>query len=124
MAVLSYRELDVWKKAMDLVEGCYGLTQGFPKTENYGLSSQLQRAAVSVPSNIAEGQAREHTGEFCQFLSIAQGSLAELETHIAIAERLGYAASHDCERLLSQASEVGRMLVGLRKALKSRPAPR
>jgi four helix bundle protein len=86
----SYRDLEVWRKAMDFVTECYTLTRDFPKSETYGLTSQLQRAAVSVPANIAEGQGRQHTAEFIQHLSIAYGSLMEAETHIQIAQRLGY----------------------------------
>jgi len=86
MSVQSYRDLQVWQKSMDLVTECYRATQQFPKTEIYGLTSQLQRAAVSVPANIAEGQGRQHTKEFIQHLSIAYGSLAELETHLQIAQ--------------------------------------
>ena len=80
----------MWQLAMNLVVECYKLTTAFPKSELYGLASQLRRAAVSVPANIAEGQARQHVKEFVQHLSIAQGSLAEAETHVQIAERLHY----------------------------------
>ncbi len=90
MTLKSYRDLEVWQKSMDLVVVCYQITKEFPKNEIYGLSSQLQRAAVSIPSNIAEGRHRQHSKEFLQHLSIAYGSLAELETHIQIAERLHY----------------------------------
>lgn len=90
MQVRSYKDLIVWQKAMDLVELVYHLTKLFPKDEQYGLSNQLRRAAVSIPSNIAEGQARNSTAEFRNFLSIARGSLAELETQLLIAERLNY----------------------------------
>lgn len=90
MSVQSYQELEVWKKAMDLVVACYRTSEGFPKSEAYGLVTQLQRAAVSVPANIAEGQGRNHTKEFINHLSIAYGSLMEIETHLQIAERLGY----------------------------------
>jgi four helix bundle protein len=90
--VRSYRDLVVWKKSMALVLDVYRSTQSFPRTETYGLVSQLRRAAVSVPSNIAEGQARLTTGEFKQFLGQARGSLVEVETQIAIARELGYLA--------------------------------
>ncbi len=96
----SYRELDVWQKAMDLVVACYEASGDFPNYEIYGLTSQLRRAAVSVPANIAEGRGRQHTAEFIQHLSIATGSLAELETHIEIAQRLGYIDSAILENLL------------------------
>ncbi|MBI5934372.1 MAG: four helix bundle protein [Chloroflexi bacterium] len=91
--VRSYRELKVWQKGIELVKLVYGLTQGFPKSEIYGLASQMQRAAVSVPSNIAEGQGRQHTGEFRQFLYIALGSAAELDTQLIVAVELGYATA-------------------------------
>jgi four helix bundle protein len=80
----SYRDLEVWKKSMDLVVQCYEATRAFPASEQYGLTGQVQRAAVSVPANIAEGQAREHKKEFLHHLSIAHGSVAELETHIEL----------------------------------------
>jgi four helix bundle protein len=83
--IKSYRDLDVWQKAMDLVVTCHQLTKKFPDNEIYGLTSQLQRAAVSVPANIAEGNQRRHSKEFLQYLSIADAFLAELETHVLIA---------------------------------------
>jgi len=88
MTVRSYQDLEVWQKAMDLVVMCYQATKNFPKSEVYGLASQLQRAAVSIPANIAEGRERKYSKEFVQHLSIAYSSLAELETHIQIAQRL------------------------------------
>ncbi len=88
MAITSYKDLEVWQKAVELVVQCYQITKGFPANEVYGLASQLQRAAVSVPANIAEGRSRRHNKEFIQYISIAYGSLAELETHIEIAKRL------------------------------------
>ncbi len=116
----SYRDLEVWQRAMDLVVACYGLTKQFPPSECYGLAGQLQRAAVSVPANIAEGQARQYTKEFLQHLAIANGSLAEMETHIQIAERLGYIKGCVVRETLSQSDQVARMITGLRKFLKSR----
>jgi four helix bundle protein len=116
----SYHDLEVWQQAMDLVVACYGLTKAFPPSELYGLTGQLQRAAVSVPANIAEGQARQHIKEFLQHLSIANGSLAELETHILIAERLGYIRGNVIQETLLQSDQVARMIAGLRKFLKSR----
>jgi len=109
--------LVVWKKAMALVLDVYRGTQTFPKTETYGLVSQLRRAAVSVPSNIAEGQARLSTGEFRQFLGNARGSLTEVETQILIAQELGYLERTESERLLRAAAEVGRILNGLLNSL-------
>ena len=90
MTIRSYRDLEVWQKGMDLAAECYRITEGFPGHERYGLASQLQRAAASVPANIAEGQARQHTKEFLQFLSVASGSLAEVETYLLLAVRLNY----------------------------------
>jgi four helix bundle protein len=89
-SVKSYRDLEVWQKAMAMVVECYKITKQFPKDEIYGLTFQLRRAAVSIPANIAEGRERQHTREFVQHLSIAYGSLAELETHLQIAQRLNY----------------------------------
>ncbi|MEN6458335.1 MAG: four helix bundle protein [Thermoguttaceae bacterium] len=117
MAVQHYRQLIAWQKAMDLVEAAYRTTNRFPKAEVYGLVSQLQRAAVSVPSNIAEGQGRSTTRDFLHFLSMAQGSLMELETQITIAKRLGYIEESLESSLLEAAAEVGRLLNGLCNSL-------
>jgi four helix bundle protein len=117
MTIKSYRDLEVWQKAMDLVMECYEMTKAFPKAEIFGLSSQLQRAAVSVLANIAEGHARQHTKEFLQGLSIAYASLAEVETHILIAERLKYVNSSQSMKLMDKTAELGRMLNGLRRSL-------
>src|SRR5580700_116356 len=89
MAVQSYRELEVWQVAMSLAEECYKVTKGFPKDELFGMTSQIRRAAASIPANIAEGQGREHTKEFMNHLSIARGSLKELETHLILSQRVG-----------------------------------
>ena len=88
--VKSYLDLTVWQKSMDLVVRCYQLTSQLPKTEIYGLISQIQRAAVSIPANIAEGKGRNHLGDYIRHLSIANGSLKELETHLMIVGRLAY----------------------------------
>jgi len=120
MAGNSYRDLEVWQRAMDLVVACYRLTKAFPASELYGLTGQLQRAAVSVPANIAEGQARQHTKEFLHHLSIANGSLAELETHVQIAERLDYIKGRAIQETSLQSDQVARMITGLRKSLKAR----
>ena len=98
---MSYRDLIAWQKAMDLVTAIYRATAGFPRDEIYGLTSQLRRAAVSIPSNIAEGQGRQSTREFIHFLSIAYGSLNEAQTQILIAERLKYLNDSDCQSLSS-----------------------
>ncbi|HXU35418.1 MAG TPA: four helix bundle protein [Blastocatellia bacterium] len=117
MAIKSYRDLIVWQKAMDLVEEVYKKTKGFPREELYGLTSQLRRAVVSVPSNIAEGQGRSSTKEFLHHLSIAYGSLCEVGTQILIAHRLGFLETGDVEVLDGSCSEVGRLINGLSNRL-------
>jgi len=118
--VRSYRDLVAWQKAMDLVAEIYSGTQAFPKSEMYGLISQLRRAAVSVPSNIAEGHARQSTGEFRQFLGHALGSIAELDTQILIGQRLGYFDPKESNGLLTRTGEVGKIINGLLRALPPR----
>jgi len=120
VAVQSYRDLQVWQKAMDLVVECYRVAEQFPKTETYGLAIQLQRAAVSVPANIAEGQGRNHTKEFINHLSMAYGSLMEVETHLQIAARLRYIEESVLQDLLVRSNEIGRMLNGLMLSLNKR----
>jgi len=120
MAVKHYGELIAWQKAMDLVVLIYRSTQAFPREEMFGLSCQVRRAAVSVPSNIAEGQGRRTTGEFLQFLSIARGSLQEAETQILFAERLGYLPEVKRKELIDSSSEVGRLISGLINSLEHR----
>ena len=117
MKLKSFRELRIWQSAMDLVEIIYRLTKNFPKHETYGLTSQIQRAAVSVPSNIAEGHTREHTKEFLHHLSIAQASLAELETQLEIAVRLQYFAKTEFESIQERVSSLGKQQYALRNAL-------
>ncbi len=124
MPVRSYRELVVWRKAMDLVRAIYDETKGWPKEEQYGLTSQIRRAAVSVPSNIAEGQGRSSTKEFLKHVSIAYGSLMEVETQIIIAQEQAYCSAEQAEMLLALAAEVGRLLNGLSRALKRRDSGR
>jgi four helix bundle protein len=116
--VKSYRDLLVWQKAMSLAEKVYEETEGFPKTEMYGLTSQMRRAAVSVASNVAEGQARHTRGEFLQFLGHARGSLAELETQVLLAARLNFASATAEQSLVNLIAEVGRLLSGLRNSLR------
>ena len=108
----SYRELIAWQKAMKLVTEIYAVTQRFPSEERYGLTNQLRRAAVSVPSNIAEGQARFSQKEFHHFLSQARGSLVEIETQLLIAKDLKYIVPAKAEELLVRADELGRILNG------------
>ena len=120
MAVKSYRELEVWQKAVELVVLIYRHTKGFPKEEVYGLTSQMRRAAVSVPSNIAEGQGRRTTGEFLNYLSIARGSLLELETQAIIAQKLEFLTTPALQEIEIQLTQVGKMLNGLINALNNR----
>ena len=117
MQIRSFRDLRVWQAGVELVRIVYELTSKFPRHEIYGLASQMQRAAVSVPSNIAEGHTRESTKEYLQHLSIAQASLAELETQLEIAKQLGYVSEDDATRLLGKISALGRQLFALRNAL-------
>jgi four helix bundle protein len=115
--VSHFRELRVWQGGMDLVESVYRVSGGFPKSELYGLTSQMRRAAVSVPSNIAEGATRASTKEFLQHISIAQASLAEVETQLEIAVRLGYIGRELLTPLLEQSTILGKQLYALRDAL-------
>jgi four helix bundle protein len=117
--VQSYRELVAWNKAMELVTEIYRVTHTFPKEELFGLMSQLRRAAVSIPSNIAEGKGRLSKGEFRQFLGNARGSLAEVETQILIAQNLFYLDKSAAEKLLAMVEEVGKVLNGLISAVKN-----
>ena len=114
----SHHRLEAWKQAMSLVKKVYTQTSSFPKPELYGLTSQMRRAAVSIPSNIAEGAARETTAEFLRFLYIARGSLAELETQILIAHDLGYI--NNAEPLKADIYQVSALLDGLIRSLKAR----
>src|SRR5258708_6820308 len=117
MKVKNYQDLIAWQKAMDLVEDVYKASRDFPREEVYALTSQIRRAAVSVPSNIAEGQGRRTTADFLRHLSIAYGSLREVETQILIAQRLKYIIKGKVENVLSRAGEVGRLLNGLMASL-------
>ena len=116
----NFRGLKVWQLGMQLAEDVYHLSQQFPKHEIYGLGSQIQRAAVSIPANIAEGHAIGSTKDFARFLGIAQGSLAELETHLMLAERMKYGNPIEIQSILGRCSEEARMLRGLRKSVRSR----
>ncbi|HEY0380482.1 MAG TPA: four helix bundle protein [Pyrinomonadaceae bacterium] len=120
MPLKSYRDLIAWQKAMDLVQTVYESVRAFPKEEVYGLTSQLKRAVVSVPSNIAEGQGRKSTREFLHHLSIAYASLMEVETQILIAARLGYLNTEEADRIAEQTAEVGRVINGLSNALNNK----
>jgi four helix bundle protein len=117
ISIKSHRDLIVWQKAMDLVTAVYHATGNFPKTELYGLTSQIRRAAASVPANIAEGQGRRLKGEFLQFLGTARGSLLELDTHLEIAYRLGFLSREVHSTLLDQLVEVRKILNGLMRSI-------
>jgi len=116
-AIRRHNDLLAWQKAMDLVEQVYRLTKYFPKEEIYALTAQLRRSAVSVPSNIAEGHGRSGRREFAHHLSIALGSLAECETQMQIAQRLGYLSEAFMNDFLVLSSETGRIMVGLMNSL-------
>jgi four helix bundle protein len=116
----GYKDLIVWQKAMDLVPEVYKLLKRLPRDELYALADQIRRAAVSIPANIAEGQARQHPGEFVQHLSIARGSLAELDTLVLLAERLGYLKEADLTALAPIVVEVRRLLQGLIQSIRKK----
>ena len=115
--IRHYKDMIVWQRSIELVVECYDFTRSFPAGERFNLTSQIRRAAVSIPSNIAEGQGRSHRKELLHHISISRGSLQELETLVIIAERLGYAAAEDLKRARELCDEVGRMLAGLRRSL-------
>lgn len=119
----SYRDLVAWQVAVELVTAVYRQTSAFPKTETCALTSQIRRSAISVPSNIAEGQGRSSSGEFQQFLGHAKGSLLELETQLIIASNLGYISDEQLNSLLQRTDRVSRLLNGLIQPLKRPPKP-
>lgn len=118
MAAKNFKDLIAWQKAMDLVETVYRLTSQFPADERFGLTSQLRRAVVSIPSNIAEGQGRNSPGDFGRFLSIAYGSLREVETQLLIAVRLKFIDPTQYQPVQELCDETGRILNGLMNSLK------
>jgi four helix bundle protein len=117
--IKSYRDLVVWQKAMELVTEVYRVTKKFPKDELFGLTGQMRRAAVAVPSNIAEGYGKSSRKEYIYFLTHARGSLLELETQVLIASNLSYLKESETDDLLSLVSEVGRIIHGLLSSLKT-----
>jgi four helix bundle protein len=119
MASHSYRDLIVWQKSMQFVTEVYRSTERFPKAELFALCNQIRRAVVSVPSNIAEGQGRDSSEEVTHHLSFAYGSLMEAETQLQIAANLGYIDQAEVDRLLEDAAEIGRMLNGLSRSIRS-----
>ena len=120
MPLKSYRDLEVWKLAMDLAEQSYTVTKSFPKEELFGLTSQIRRAAVSVPANIAEGHGRTSTKEFLNYLSIARGSLHETETHLLLAQRVSLLTPEKTAPLLDLSERISQMLSRLRQSLERR----
>lgn len=121
--IRSFRDLNIWKDAINLVKLIYEITKTFPNSEIYGLTSQIRRAAVSVPSNIAEGHIRKHTAEFRHFLYIALGSLAELETQIVITKELGYVDDDTGEQLIGKIEVIGKQIRSLISKLTPNPQP-
>ena len=116
----TYRELLVWQKSMQLVTEVYRLTASYPRQEIYGLVSQMRRAAVSIPSNLAEGQARYHPRDFLRFIGHARGSLVELETQLMISIQLGYCSKEVSNRLLDQTAHIGALINNLYSAVERR----
>ena len=117
-----YRDLVVWREGIDLVTNIYALSRNFPGEEKYAWSDQMQRAAVSIPANIAEGHARTSRKEFLQFLSFSLGSLAELETHLTIAGKLKYLAQDRTDNILGQTNLLGKQIRSLQKSLQDKAA--
>jgi len=115
--VHDFKELDVWRRGVVLCVRIYALTEAFPKSQQFGLMSQAQRSAVSIPSNIAEGSGRSSNREFARFLNIAYGSACELETQMILAQELGYVSESDLHRASNDIDEVRRMLFSLRRSL-------
>ena len=122
MTIQSFKDLEVWQLARKLVSTIYTLTKPFPKEEIYGLTSQIRRSAISIPSNIAEGRAKRSTGDYIRFLNIAYGSCAELETQLLIAQDLGYCKEHEVDPMLTMIYQINRMLNGLINSLEKHRA--
>jgi four helix bundle protein len=120
MSISSFRELRAWQLGMDLAERVYQFTNSYPKSELYGLTSQMRRAAISVPSNLAEGHARDSSKEFIHFIAISVGSICELETQILLSHRLQYINTVDLESILDLLVGTRKTICGLQKALKSK----
>jgi four helix bundle protein len=118
--IQSFQDLVVWPKAIALVIETYRISRPFPDEERFGLTAQIRRAVVSVPSNIAEGHGRHHTADFCRFLSIARGSVKEVECDYVIAEKLAYVTADDLSLARSLSDEISRMLSGLQRTLRGR----
>jgi four helix bundle protein len=123
MPIKTYRELEVWKRGVDLVTEIYSLTKKLPSDERFGLIAQLQRSAISIPSNIAEGYGRSHRGDYLHHLSMANGSLCELETQLIIAGRLKYITRSEAKIAWGLCQETGKMLNAIIKGLKAKTKP-
>ena len=123
MKVKSYKELNVWRKGIEIVDRVYAATEDFPQKEAYGLASQMQRCAVSIPSNIAEGFARGHTAEYRQFLRTALGSCAELDTQLIIAHKRNYTTETEASSLQEDLDHESRMIMNLIKSLAANVKP-
>ncbi len=117
MKVKSYRDLDVWKKGVDIVDYIYELTENFPQDEKFGLVAHMRKTAISIPSNLAEGFLRHHTKEYMQFIYVSRGSCGELETQAIISKRRGYASDGEMEKLEEMLDHESRMLMNLIKSL-------
>ncbi len=109
----THKDLDVWRKSIDMVTEIYGLTKSFPKEEIYGITNQIRRSAISIPSNIAEGAGRNHKKEFKQFLHISLGSLTELQTQLIISRNIGYLNDEVYKNLNNKLDDIGMMISGL-----------
>ncbi len=116
--IINFRDLVAWQKGIELAEKIYEISQKFPKEETYGLAAQIRRAAVSIPSNIAEGHGRSSDGDFVRFLSIAVGSLREVETQLVLSQRLHYITPEEVQPLFELCDEVGRLINGLKNKIK------
>ena len=119
-SIRSHHDLSVWRLGMQLAEDVYGLTQQFPDEERYGLTSQLRRAAISIPANIAEGNSRSTTKDYLRFLTMAVGSLAEMETFLELTKRFNYGTPNKIDDILSYVAEERRMLNGLQRSLRAK----
>ena len=113
----NFKDLIVWQKSMDLVEMIYKESANFPREEVYGLTNQIRRASVSIPSNVAEGQSRNSSKQFLYFLAIARGSNSEVQTQILIAERLNYVSKEMSEKIVNLSTEIAKMINGLMKSI-------
>lgn len=117
VSINSYRDLDAWKLGIEIATAAYELTKSFPREEQFGLTSQIRRAAVSIPANIAEGHGRQTTGDFVRGIRIAQGSLKELETHVLVAQRVGIVQTDATQELMDLCEREGRVLRALARSL-------